>query len=345
MAITALDRTQFMDDDAKGVFSAIYNGHTGSRDSIIKYIPVDTVDEGQGTDKIFVDEGPTAAITSRPIGGAYTEGTGSYKNRGWKVGNYGSRASVDEFYMMQRGGSKLMDDQMTRKGQAIQRKVNYDSVYGDSAVNVNSTDGIAKWIPPSNVVAITDIDSTLTTGANITGSNTTNLLQCQRAVLEALDLGVRHVGGINDPMVKIICNDDVQRTVTKAVRDLGWFGISGPYYDKQMEDIRGYPFLVMGSKNPVETYQDSLKDANAVIPNNKSFGGTAICTEIFFVRFGVDDGFHFKQLRDLNVRDEGLIQGANQYVKQIDWYLATYTRVLSCLAKLTGVKVIPTARP
>ena len=344
MAFTLADRVQYMDDDAKGVVSVIYNEMAGGYNNLLKCIPIDTVDEAAGNLKTIEDEGPSSAITSRPLYGGYSEGTPSYRNRAWKIGNYGSRAAIDQRFLLERGGTAMMDDAMTRKAQGINRKVNYDALYGDTATNPNGMDGAKKWLPANNTVQITTIDSTFTNGANVTNANTTNLAQAQRALLEATDYCLRMVGGAQHPNVYIVCNDDVQRLITKAIKELGWFGTYSPYYDKQAVDFGGYKFLIAGAKNPVKTYYDGIRDANAIIPNNFSFGSSSIATEIWFIRFGVQDGFHFKQLRDLTVTDIGRLPQAPQYVKEIDWYLGTYAANDFCVAKLTGVIAVTAAR-
>lgn len=345
MPFTLADRVEYMDDDSKGVTSVIFKEMAGGYNNLLKVAPIVTVDELQGSIITIEDEGPQSAINSRPLYGAYNEGTPSYRNRGWKVGNYGSRASIDWALLKQRGGDKLMNDAMTRKAVGINRKVNADFYAGDSATNPNGMDGLKKLIPSTNVIKITDVDTTFTNGCNVTNANSTNLAQAQRAMLEAIDLGLRHVGGAAHPDVYILCNDDIQRLVTKAVKELGWFGTVNTYYDKQVTDFAGYKFLVAGAKNPVKTYYDAIRDANAIIPNNLAFGSSVITTELCFVRFGEEDGLHLRQFSDIKTEDLGRIPAAPVYVKEISWYLGAYAANDSCLARLTGIQAVAAARP
>lgn len=338
MAYTLADMAQALGDYEQGVVKVIFDDMAGGYQNLLKVIPIGDVDSITNTFLTMEDEGPSTGIGSRPINGAYPEGTSSLRQRGFTVGNVGGRAMVDEAFMLQKGyakGAAPMDLQIMSKSRQLNRKVNDGIMNGDRATAPNFFNGIKKWLLSANTVQATTFGS-YTNGLRVGGTSVA--AADQKAYIEAVEYLLRQVGGRDHPNVYIIANDDVQRTYTKAVRELGWFGVNEEYYNKNVDSIGGVKFLNPGAKNPTKTFSAANNTTNAVLPSNVTYGSSSTCADIYAVRFGLDDGVSLRQLRPLKVTELGRLQQAPVYVTEIDWYVGLYAANDYCIAKLSGVQ-------
>ena len=343
MPYTLADQVQAMGDYEKGVVKLIFDDMAGGAQNLLKVIPIGDVDRLVNTYLTSVNEGPTTGIGSRTINGPYPEGTSSLTQRGFTIGNVGGRAMVDEIFMIQKGyasGANPMDKQIADKTKLLNRNVNNGIINGDRTTDPNYFNGFKRWLLAKNTLSMAQINSTAYTAApaSLAGAATS---ADQKAALEAIFYLLSLVGGAEDPNVYLVCNWQAQRTINKAIRELGWFGTANPYFDKSVQEFAGVKFLNPGAKIAQTTFFDAIQDANAVIGNNFSYPGAGgAATEVWAVRFGLDDGVSLQQMRPLKVTDLGRMQQAPVYVTEIDWHVGLYAANDYSIAKLTGLKCV-----
>jgi hypothetical protein len=292
---TLADQIQDMGDVEKGVIKAIYEDMGGGRNNILSVMPIGSVDTLVSNFLVEADEGPATGIGSRPIYGAYPEGTAAHQLRGFTVGDIGGRAAIDEVFTLQKGYAPGVDPEVYQKqakSKLLNRKMNDGIVNGDRATDPNFFDGWRKWVVTNQILQASSFGA-YTNGLILSGGATAD----QKAFLYAMDTLVERIGGFDNPDCYIVANGPARRQIRKAVRELGWFGTNGAFYDTRVDNYGGVKFLDPGSKTATTTQAAAEANGVAILPNNLAYGSNSTVCEIWGVRMSLENGMGLYQLR------------------------------------------------
>jgi hypothetical protein len=333
MALTLADMTQHMSALEKMVVSLIYDDMEGGYQNILSVCPVESIDKLTTTFRTREDEGPVAGVGSRALYGAFPEGTGSWKQRGFQAGNIGGRAAVDQALL--RDDPTLMKDEIKYKVQLINRQLNAAFINGDRATNPNFVNGVKKFVTTNMTIAPSVLGGSYTNGIDVDASTANQI-----AYIDLIEYVTDAVNARGGGTVRLIGNYEAQRQYSKAIRDTNRFGTSDAYYDKKSDSYRGVKWLNPGGLTAVKDPIAARGNTVAVIPNNLTYGTATNATQVWCVRFGTDNGVAMYQRMPLKVTELGRLQASPQEVTEIEWWGGFFAKQDDAVAVLNGVIAI-----
>lgn len=224
--------------------------------------------EVQGNAYAYNEEATLPGVEFRAVNAGYTESTGTVNQKTEKLVILGGDADVDVF--VQKTRSNLNDQRTTQlrmKVKAATYKFQDTFINGSVEVDANSFDGLKKRLTGAQVI------SAATNGAEIVGEEE----KTRFAFYELLDQLIAAVAGGPDALYM---NKLILARIKSAARRTGHYETSRDEFGKTIETFNGIPLRDIGNKG----------DGTMIIPQTETQGSSSVCSSIYAVRFGEDEG-------------------------------------------------------
>ena len=271
----------------------------------------------------YNEEATLPGVEFRAVNAAYAESTGTVNPKSEKLVILGGDADVDTFIVQTRGN--LIDQraqQTAMKVKAAAFKFQDSFVNGDSAVDVNSFDGLKKRLTGAQVI------KTAVNGAPVLGNGGTEA----HAFFDALDQLVSLVPGLDASSGALYANAAVISKIRSSGRRLGGVEmIREDITGKRVLTWNGIPVLDLGA----------TAAGVAILPQTET-QGTAVGTasSIYAVKFGRGEGDRAVSGLDnggVQVKDLGEIDAKPVYRTRIEFFCGLGVFGCKAAARLTGV--------
>ena len=249
-------------------------------------------------------------VAFRAVGDSYTESTGVINPTIEPLAILGGDSDYDvsEIAMQVASGSndvRAVYDAL--KAKAISLKHLQTFFFGDTSVDANSFDGLAKRLTGNQVIAAG------TNGAALT--------------LDMLDELIDQVA--SGPTALL-----ARKGTIRALRRLIRTAAGGATAESIMVKDYGGPVLSYNGVPIFPVEQDLLGDE--VFPANEVAGTNDATCSMFAVRFG-PDALHGIQTAPVSVRDLGELEVKPAYRTRIEWYVGSVLKAPRCAARLSGL--------
>jgi hypothetical protein len=265
MALTLAEAAKLSQDDLqRGVIETFIQVSP-----ILDRIPFLTI---EGNAYAYNDEATLPGVEFRAVNQAYSESTGTVNPKSERLVILGGDADVDTFIVQTRGN--LNDQRATQTGMKVKAasyKFQDSFVNGDSAVDVNSFDGLKKRLTGAQVIAAG------TNGIPVVGNGGTDA----QTFFDKLDELVGAVPGLNGSNGALYANSKIIGKVRSAGRRLG--GVETVREDltgKRIITWNGIPLLDLGQ----------TAAGVDILPQTETQGSSNVASSIYAVRFGEDEG-------------------------------------------------------
>jgi hypothetical protein len=316
MALTLVEAARLSADDLKrGVIETFIQ-----TSPVLDRIPFLTI---EGNAYAYNEEGTLPGVEFRAVNQAYSESTGTVNPRSERLVILGGDADVDTFIVQTR--SNLNDQravQTAMKVKAASYRFQDAFVNGDSAVDVNSFDGLKKRLTGAQVVAAA------TNGLPVVGNGTSD----PQVFFDQLDVLLGLVPGINGSNGALYANSRIIGKVRSAGRRIG--GVDVVREDltgKRVVQYNGIPLLDLGQ---------TAAGAD-ILPQTETQGTATDCSSIYAVKFGQDEGDQaVTGLTNggVQVKDLGEIDAKPVLRTRIEFFCGLAVFGGRAAARLTGVR-------
>lgn len=254
-------------------------------------------------------------VAFRGVGESYTDSTGVINDVVETLTILGGEVKLDNFIVKTMGNkSDIKAAQFRMKARAMGFKFSESFFEGDSAVDVNSFDGIRKRLVGDQKLLNASGGGALT--------------------LDKLDELLDRVVGTPD---YLFMNRTLRRKLTKLGRDTGTssgaplidYG-SDDRFGHQVERYRGIPIVVMENEMDASTILDFDEDPG---------DGVSDTASIYAVRFGEDyiHGITGEGGSFMDVKDFGEMESMPQHLGRIEWYPGLCVVHPRAAARLYGI--------
>lgn len=321
-----------LDDDSPG-------GGMG----LLNIFPIMSVDSLNGMVNRITNEGNNTP-TSRAIGGTYNTGFVTIGQEQVGVGIYGQDVPIDLAFLKKTSnyfdGASPQEFQTRYLAARMNRLINDKLMNGSKAVDPNGFNGLRYWVHNKQIIRVDTAmpnASSYNNGLNIWSSYTTQKGQDFRAAMSRLIQSVAGQGSRDN--VYLIMNYNVRDALANVlINTTGLLTTTKDAYDRTWDSFMGCKIIVPGSRTPVVTLADAYADANSIIPNNITFGGSSTSTYIYCVKVGKGNGVVMLEYNPLDVRvvAKELSEGPQTLIRA-DWYPGFYRFKEQAIARLDGV--------
>jgi hypothetical protein len=321
----------------KGVIAAMLSDGSGGGSNLLSMMPIAPISTLRPTFWRQINEGDVNGVGSRPINGAYPEGTGSTVPETIQVGNIGGRYMIDNTFLrskeyVQGADPKVL--QASMKSALIKRTANDRIVNGDLALNPNSWNGLRKYITSGQIVNVTDFGS-FANGLDVKASTANG-----EAYIEALVALVNYISDLGSANNVLVMNYHAKQKLRAVCLKNGYFEITKDQYDRTVETFMGLPILNPGAKNPVEEFGQAINSANMVLPNTRTYGTATNACEIWAMRLSAEDGCALWEYQPLTTYEVMRTDQADVFIGEISWELTFYPLRKDAIAVLRGCIVV-----
>lgn len=267
----------------------------------------------------YNEEATLPGVEFRAVNGTYSESTGTVNQRSEILYILGGEADVDTFVQQTRG--KLNDQravQTDMKVKALAYKYQDQFINGDSAVDVNSFDGLKKRLVGNQVI------SAGTNGIPVLGTTDVE----RNAFWDKMDEAMASVVGRVDA---IYANKQVLAKMRSNARRLLAYDQTTDAFGKTIQTYNGIPLLDIGTKPDGTT---------PIIPQTETQGSSNVASSIYFVHFGqgeADRGVTGLTNGGVMVEDLGKLQSRPAWRTRIEFFCGLAVFGGRAAARLTGV--------
>ena len=265
---------------------------------ILQMLPFMTI---EGNSYKYTQENTLGSADFYAVGGTWTESTATFAQQNATLAILGGDADVDNF--IQRTASNLQDQraiQVAKKAKAVAHKFETTFVYGDTAVDANSFNGVRKLISNSDQIVVAGAN-----GAALT-----------LAMLDDLIDRVR--GG----------KPDILLMSKRSRRKLKSLMVASTHYVERGESSFGRQVMM---------YDGIPMEVSDFILDNETQGTSNACSTIYALSFGAEEALSGIYNGGIEVVDVGQLETKDATRVRIRWYcgLALFNQLRS--AKLVGV--------
>lgn len=219
----------------------------------------------------------------RALNSEYTASQATLQKKSADLKIFGGKFSMDRVLKQAEGRYNNMAFQIQEKIQAAVSLFHYTLINGNSTTNVNEFDGLDKMLAGQA--------TEFGTGTTIDLSTITNLKANADQFYEALQLLIRETDAD-----ALLMNNSMIAKVQTVARVLGYKTETEEAFGRKVTSMDGVRFMDL--KNHY-TVSDSATTANAVVKSGLSrkvpasaSSETTGLTDIYAVKFDVNDGFH-----------------------------------------------------
>lgn len=224
--------------------------------------------EVTGNAYAYNEEATLPGVEFRAVNAGYTESTGTVNPKTEKLVILGGDADVDVF--IEKTRSNLADQRATQarlKVKAATYKFQDAFINGNVEVDANSFDGLKKRLTGAQVV------SGGTNGIEIVGTEEATRF----AFYDKLDELIAAVKGGPEALYM---NAMILARIKSAARRTGRYETTRDEFGKLVDTFDGIPMLDIGTK----------ADGSLILPQTETKGSSNVCSSIYAVRFGEDEG-------------------------------------------------------
>lgn len=212
----------------------------------------------------------------RAIGSEYTASEATVEEKTVKLAIFGGSFEIDRIIKTIEGQLNNMAFQLEQKIEAAVGVFHNAMINGDTAVNANGFDGLDKFLVGTA--------NELNTGAVIDLSTDAKITENASAFYEML------TKLLNDTSAHaIFCNADMKTKIQTVARKLGYKTETEEAFGRKVTNIDGVRIIDLAN-----TYDAAGAKTPIINKVNRTVGGAAQTglTDIYAVKFDVNDGFH-----------------------------------------------------
>ncbi len=252
----------------------------------------------EGNAYAYNEEATLPGVEFRAVNAAYAESTGTVNQKTESLVILGGDADVDTFIIKTRGN--LNDQkaiQVHDKVKASSYKFQDAFINGDTAVDANSFDGLAKRITGAQVI------SAATNGLPVLGADDA----ARQTFLDQLDALLAAVPGAE----ALYMNNAVRGKILSAMRRLNI--ATTPVGVKQAPSYQGLPMIDIGLK----------ADGTQIITQTETQGSSGVASSIYAVKFGrgeADQAVSGLTNGGISVRDLGEIDSKPVHRVRLEFF-------------------------
>jgi hypothetical protein len=290
MAITLLESAKLSQDKLKKGVAETFVLNA----PVLQMLPFMEI---QGNAYTYNEEASLPGVAFRAVNGGYTESTGTVNPKTESLVILGGDADTDKFIAQTR--SNINDQRAIQTGlkvKSLAYKFQDTFFNGDTAVDVNSFDGLKKRLTGNQVIPAA------TNGLDIDGS-TANM----NLFLEALDSLIYQTAGKADAL---FMDSKTLLKVKSIARQLGYFDSGKDAFGRTVFSYDSVPFFEAGEN----------ADGAKVIGHAETQGTATNTTSIYAVKFGADEFVSGLSNGGVQVYDMGEIEAKPAYRTRIEFY-------------------------
>lgn len=224
----------------------------------------------------YVQTKKPSTAAYRAIGAEYTANEATVEEKTVKLAIFGGAFEIDRIIKTIEGQLNNMAFQLEQKIEAAVGLFHNGMINGDTAVNANGFDGLDKFLVGTANELNTDAVIDLSTDAKITE----NASAFYEMLTKLLNDTSAHA---------VMCNADMKTKIQTVARKLGYKTESEEAFGRKVTNIDGVRIIDLGNVYDAEGVKTPI--INKV---NRTVGGSAQTglTDIYAVKFDVNDGFH-----------------------------------------------------
>lgn len=272
--------------------------------------------EIQGNAYKYNEEGTLPGVAFRGVNDAYVESTGTVNPKQEGLVIMGGDADVDKFIVQTRGNvNDQRAIQTALKTKALALSFQNAFFNGDSAVDVNSFDGLKKRLIGNQVIAAD------ANGLDI-AANQANMF----AFLEKLDELLYATGGKADAL---FADSKTILKIKNIARQLGFADKTTDGFGRSVYAYDGVPIFEAGE----------LANGTKIIDHTEVQGGANNTTSIYAVKYGADEFTSGLTNGGVMVTDLGELETKPVFRTRIEFYCGMALFNGKSAARLTGVIV------
>lgn len=272
----------------------------------------------EGNAYAYNEELTLPGVEFRAVNSAYAESTGTVNPKSETLVILGGDADVDTFIVKTRGNLNDQRALQTRgKVKAASYKFQDAFINGDTGVDANSFDGLAKRLTGSQVI------SAGTNGLEIVGSDDA----ARHSFLDKLDELLAAVNGGADALYM---NASVLSKIKSSARRLTIYDQTTDQFGRQVATYNGVPLIDIGNK----------ADGTPIIPQTETQGSSSVASSIYAVKFGrdeTDQAVSGLTNGGIQVKDLGEIDAKPVYRTRIEFFCGLAVFGGKAAARLKGV--------
>lgn len=223
----------------------------------------------------YVQEKTPSMAAFRAIGQEYTSNEATVEDKNVKLAVFGGSFEIDRIIKTIEGQLNNMAYQLEQKIAAAVGLFHNTMINGDTAKEANGFDGLDKFLVGTENELNTDGVIDLSTSAKITENAS--------AFYEML------TKLINDTSAHaILCNADMKTKIQTVARELGYQTQTEEAFGRKVTNIDGVRIIDLGNTYSVN---EGVVTKTPII-NKLTRGENTGVTDIYAVKFDVNDGFH-----------------------------------------------------
>ena len=323
----------------RGVLNVILDDNNTHGQGILNVMPIESSPDNALSWAVtkLNTEGTASMIGFRALNQGFPEGTIPTYQETFNMSFVGGDISYDlafDYAKNYVAGAAPGVLQAKAKVELINRLVNYVVYAGDRAIDPNQFNGVNKWVDSTQILLVTDLGGSYTNGLDV-GPNFTTANA--KYLIFLLDQLIDMVPGDAEQLV-FLMNWRMKGAFVRSLRESGFMQITKDQFGRTFDSYRGIKIINPGSRTAVETLIPGTNNANAVLPNNVSFGSATTSSPITLMRLGSDDGCALYEQKPLDARvvaEEDF--RAPQKIMRVDWHLTFIPMQKNSIAQLRGV--------
>jgi len=279
---------------------------------LIGMVPIETVTNLQVRGQRWQTL-PGAAF--RPVGGTYTESTGTAEEITETLAILGGDVKIDRVLLK---ATDVIENplvtQMKMKAKAVAFTFNHYFINGDTATDPHGFEGIKKRVanmPSRMTINLNNLAVLASTGN-------------EHTFIDALHMATKYV----DNATAILVNEATYVGLGQVLRRLGLLETQTDAYGKVWDTFKGIPLVDVGLRADKST---------EIISNAQGTGNQN--TELFVVRMDTDDGLRMIQLKGTSPEPYDPLAGGEsdagpQFIRRIDWAVGLFNLSQYCICRV-----------
>ena len=280
MAITLAEMKVGMSDKVTQQVVDIFVRHS----EILELLPFDNCVSPSGGSTLtygYVQKKTPSATAFRAINSEYASSQATVEKKSVELKVFGGAFEIDRVIKQAEGMYNNMAFQMEEKILSAIGTFHNAMINGDSSVDANSFDGLDKFLVGQSTEFGTD--------SSIDLSNMEKLKANADVFYEALLKLINSTGA-----QAIMCNGDMKTKIQTVARILGYKTESEEAFGRTVTTIGEGKVRIIDLKNVVTETGGNPVETPIIGVKTRNVGGasTTGITDIYAVKFGVQDGFH-----------------------------------------------------
>lgn len=249
------------------------------KSEVLELLPFDNAVSPNGGSTLtygYVQTKTPSTATYRAIGSEYTPNEATVEPKTVKLAIFGGSFEIDRIIKTIEGQLNNMAFQLEQKIEAAVSVFHDGMINGDTATTANGFDGLDKFLVGTANELNTDAVIDLSTDENITA----NASAFYEMLTKLLNDTSAHA---------IMCNADMKTKIQTVARKLGYKTESEEAFGRKITNIDGVRIIDLGNK-----YDATGAKTPIINKVSRTVGGGSQTglTDIYAVKFDVNDGFH-----------------------------------------------------